>query len=107
MEGGLADGVPGSPSLTPSPYPSSTPGTHPRPGASSAASNRMHLRTLIATSLSMVTTHPRGGTALAPQPRQVVRTHFRDEEKEVQTERGSSLSKVTQSVIFESRHDGL
>ncbi|XP_076416189.1 uncharacterized protein LOC107402114 isoform X1 [Peromyscus maniculatus bairdii] len=42
-----------------------------RPGASSAASNRMHLRTHIATSLSMVTTHPRGGTALAPQPRQV------------------------------------
>lgn len=83
MEGGVAGGV-SDPPPRPSPYPSFTFGTRPRPGASSAASNPVHLRTLIATSLSMVIVHPQGVTALAQQSREVVRTHFKDKEKEVQ-----------------------
>ncbi|EDM14007.1 rCG21488, isoform CRA_a [Rattus norvegicus] len=55
-----------------SPYPSFTFGTRPRHGASSAASNPVHLRTLIATSLSMVIVHPQGVTALAQQSREVL-----------------------------------
>ncbi|EDM14008.1 rCG21488, isoform CRA_b [Rattus norvegicus] len=49
-------------------------GTHQpiRHGASSAASNPVHLRTLIATSLSMVIVHPQGVTALAQQSREVL-----------------------------------
>lgn len=48
----------------------------------------VHLRTLIATSLWMMIL-PRKATALAKEPRKVVRTHFRDKEKEVQ--RGVSV----------------
>lgn len=60
MEGWVAGGVSDSLPPTPSPYPSSTYGTHPRPEASSAASNPVHLCTPIATSLWMVIAHPGG-----------------------------------------------
>lgn len=86
-EGGVPAGVPGSPPPSSSPYPSSTYGTHPRPRAPNAASNRKHLRPPIATWHWMVTAHPLGATALAQRGArcEVVRTHFQDEENEVQT----------------------